>query len=76
MTLAKIADDVRENGPTSAVETGARLGMSRVAARRYLEHLAKEGRVARSPRHGTRGRPESVYTWCGAPDAASADGLD
>lgn len=73
-TLVKIADDVRENGPTSAVETGARLGMSRVAARRYLEHLVAESRVARSPRYGTRGRPESVYAWRGA--SGSAAGLE
>lgn len=72
-TLARVADDVRENGPASAVETGARLGMSRVAARRYLEHLAAEGRVARSPRYGSRGRPESVYAWRGAPGPASGD---
>jgi response regulator of citrate/malate metabolism len=37
--------------------------MSRVAARRYLEHLAEEGRVLRSPRYGTPGRPETEYRW-------------
>ena len=37
--------------------------MSRVAARRYLEHLADAGRVERSPRYGTPGRPETEYVW-------------
>jgi len=62
-TLALIADDVRVHGPVSAAETAARLGMSRVSARRYLEHLVSEERVLRAPRYGTRGRPESEYTW-------------
>ena len=39
--------------------------MSRVAARRYLEHLADDGRVDRSPRYGTPGRPETEYIWLG-----------
>jgi len=40
---------------------GARMGASRVTARRYLEHLAGTGRVARSPRYGSPGRPEVEY---------------
>ena len=62
-TLVLISDDVRRNGPVSAGEAAQRLGMSRVAVRRYLEHLAAEGRVIRSPRYGTGGRPESEYRW-------------
>ncbi|WP_426324671.1 response regulator [Microbacterium sp. E-13] len=62
-TLARISDEVRERGPISAAEAAERLGMSRVAARRYLEHLATEGRVHRTARYGTRGRPESEYAW-------------
>lgn len=62
-TLAKVMADVRTHGPVSAVESAARLGMSRVAARRYLEHLAQAGRVIRSPRYGAPGRPESEYAW-------------
>jgi response regulator of citrate/malate metabolism len=45
----------------SAAEVGARMGASRVTARRYLEHLAESGRVARSPRYGGPGRPEVEY---------------
>jgi response regulator of citrate/malate metabolism len=62
-TLERVTAGVREHGPLSATETAALLGMSRVAARRYLEHLAEEGRVLRSPRYGTPGRPETEYRW-------------
>ncbi|MDN3495565.1 response regulator [Planococcus sp. APC 4015] len=62
-TLERVTAAVRERGPLSAQETAASLGMSRVAARRYLEHLADDGRVQRSPRYGTPGRPESEYRW-------------
>lgn len=47
----------------SATEAGAATGVSRVTARRYLEHLADEGRVTRSPRYGGTGRPEVGYVW-------------
>jgi response regulator of citrate/malate metabolism len=45
----------------SAAEVAARIGASRVTARRYLEHLADAGRVIRSPRYGGPGRPEVAY---------------
>lgn len=47
----------------SASELGDAIGVSRVTARRYLEHLADEGRVTRSPRYGGTGRPEVGYVW-------------
>ncbi|MBF4561875.1 response regulator [Microbacterium sp. VKM Ac-2870] len=62
-SLARVSDAVRSRGPLSATETADALGMSRVAARRYLEHLAEAGRVERAPRYGTRGRPETEYRW-------------
>lgn len=62
-TLVRISNEVRERGPVSAAEAAERLGMSRVAARRYLEHLVTEGRARRAARYGTRGRPESEYAW-------------
>ena len=49
----------------SAAEAGAEIGVSRVTARRYLEHLADEGRVTRQPRYGGAGRPEVGYVWTG-----------
>lgn len=64
-TLERVTADIRAHGPVSAAETADRLGMSRVAARRYLEHLVAAGRVIRSPRYGTPGRPESEYLWNG-----------
>lgn len=45
----------------SAAEVAARMGASRVTARRYLEHLAETGQVVRSPRYGGPGRPEVEY---------------
>lgn len=45
----------------SATEVGQVLGMSRVTARRYLEHLAESRAVIKQPRIGTRGRPEFEY---------------
>ncbi len=47
----------------SATEVAERIGASRVTARRYLEHLADEGLVERSPRYGGSGRPEVAYLW-------------
>lgn len=47
--------------PHSASELAAKIGASRVTARRYLEHLAEIGTVARSTRYGKTGRPEVEY---------------
>lgn len=54
-------------GDLSAVETAARVGISRVSARRYLEHLAATGQVTQRPRYGSAGRPEHRYAWGAAP---------
>lgn len=62
-TLDLVSADVRAHGPASATEAAERLRMSRVAARRYLEHLVESGRVERAPRHGKVGRPETEYRW-------------
>jgi response regulator of citrate/malate metabolism len=53
----------RAEEPMSATEVAAAIGASRVTARRYLEHLADEGTVARSQRYGGAGRPEVAYRW-------------
>ncbi|MCU1542708.1 MAG: response regulator [Microbacteriaceae bacterium] len=52
----------------SAAEVAATLELSRVTARRYLEHLVSDGLVARAPRYGTPGRPELEYRWREASD--------
>ena len=50
-------------GGVSAAELAEVLHLSRVTARRYLEHLVDLGTVAREPRYGTPGRPELEYRW-------------
>lgn len=49
--------------PRSASELGSELELSRVTARRYLEHLSDIGLAARSQRYGSPGRPEVAYAW-------------
>ncbi|TPQ15481.1 response regulator [Streptomyces sporangiiformans] len=50
-------------GSLSAAECAARLGVSRVSARRYLEHFSDIGRAEVSLRYGHAGRPERRYSW-------------
>ncbi|MFI8527925.1 response regulator [Promicromonospora sukumoe] len=45
----------------SAAEVAEVVGMSRVSARRYLEHLVAEGYAQVAPRYGATGRPENRY---------------
>lgn len=62
-TLERVRAAVRDApaGAVSAAELGAALDLSRVTARRYLEHLADTGVVERAGRYGTPGRPEVEY---------------
>lgn len=46
-----------------ADEIGRAAGVSRVTARRYLEHLVGNGTAERSPQYGGVGRPEMTYRW-------------
>jgi response regulator of citrate/malate metabolism len=63
-TLHHVRDAVRESGaPLTASEVAGRCGLSRVTARRYLEHLVVEGVVTLSMRYGGTGRPEHLYAW-------------
>jgi response regulator of citrate/malate metabolism len=63
-TLEGVRDAVRASGePLTASEVAGRCGLSRVTARRYLEHLAVEGVVTLSMRYGGTGRPEHLYSW-------------
>ncbi len=65
-TYAGIAEHVRKYArPTSATEVGLACGVSRVTARRYLEHLADVGLCVRTNRPGGIGRPEIDYAWSG-----------
>ncbi|MCW5254761.1 response regulator [Streptomyces sp. SHP 1-2] len=47
----------------TATGLGEAAGISRITARRYLEHLVTTGRASRSPQYGHVGRPELVYRW-------------
>jgi response regulator of citrate/malate metabolism len=63
-TLDAVSNHLRASDrPLSAVEVAGPLHLSRVTARRYLEHLAETGRVRKAPRYGTPGRPELEYSW-------------
>ena len=52
-----------EDEDLSAAETASLLGISRVSARRYLEHLTDTGKLEVSLRYGEVGRPERRYAW-------------
>ena len=55
---------VREaDRPLSASDVAEALGISRVTARRYLEHLVDVGSAERAARYGGAGRPEHLYAW-------------
>jgi response regulator of citrate/malate metabolism len=60
-TLDAVLAVLRAAPGLSATEVSTRTGTSRVTARRYLEHLVSTGRVSRSSRYGTPGRPEVEY---------------
>ncbi|NED15654.1 response regulator [Streptomyces sp. SID9124] len=47
----------------TAAAAGQELGISRITARRYLEHLVGVGLAVRSPQYGQVGRPELHYRW-------------
>lgn len=63
-TLTAIGEALRAtDAALSATEVSEVLDLSRVTARRYLEHLAETNQASKAPRHGTRGRPEYEYRW-------------
>jgi response regulator of citrate/malate metabolism len=52
-------------GTLSATECAEQAGLSRVSARRYLEHFCSTGQAEVRLRYGTTGRPERRYRWAG-----------
>lgn len=63
-TARLVADDLqRRDEPATAAEIGEALGMSRVSARRYLEHFLDQGEVEVKPKYGDAGRPQNLYRW-------------
>ncbi|WP_282852525.1 response regulator [Gulosibacter sediminis] len=65
-SLEAVLAVVRARAQVTAAEAAEVAGMSRVTARRYLEHLAELGSVERVAHYGTGGRPRSEYRWRGA----------
>jgi response regulator of citrate/malate metabolism len=62
-TLNAVVSALRESAAgLSAVGAAGAVGISRVTARRYLEHLADTGVALRRPQYGQVGRPELVYS--------------
>ncbi|GAA1387427.1 response regulator [Kitasatospora putterlickiae] len=65
-TLDAVAGVLREaRTGLSAGAAGTAAGVSRITARRYLEHLVDSGLASREPRYGAVGRPELCYRWTG-----------
>lgn len=62
-TLHTVTHALQREGACTAREIAATLGLSRVGARRYLEHLHSTGRAARHSRYGATGRPQMEYRW-------------
>ena len=49
----------------AGIEVAEAVGLSRVSARRYLEHLVTTGHADVRLRYGSTGRPERRYRWVG-----------
>jgi two-component system CitB family response regulator len=67
VTMESVVARLRElTEPCSATSLGEDVGLSRVSARRYLDHLVKIGVVRVELRYGDVGRPEHLYRWARA----------
>lgn len=53
------------DGDLAASECGEELGLSRVVARKYLEHFVRVGKAVVTLRYGQTGRPQRRYSWVG-----------
>ncbi|MEU9759632.1 response regulator [Streptomyces sp. NPDC047985] len=62
-TLEAVTRVLRASDGVTAAAAGTELGISRITARRYLEHLVTTGRAVRRPQYGQVGRPELHYRW-------------
>ena len=61
-TATLVAEVLRSTEDVSAAECAARTDISRVSARRYLEHFVSTGQADVRLKYGT-GRPERRYYW-------------
>ncbi|MET9875371.1 response regulator [Actinacidiphila glaucinigra] len=63
-TLEAVTAALREAAEGLSANAAAQaVGVSRITARRYLEHLVETGRAVRAPQYGQVGRPELTYRW-------------
>jgi response regulator of citrate/malate metabolism len=62
-TLELVVRTLKDAGTQSAVEVADRAGLSRVTARRYLEHLVSSDQAELELKYGGGGRPEHRYRW-------------
>jgi response regulator of citrate/malate metabolism len=63
-TAALVEEQLRTFQQTlSASECAERVGISRVSARRYLEHFVTTGAATVGLKYGSTGRPERLYQW-------------
>jgi response regulator of citrate/malate metabolism len=63
-TLELVSRTLKDAGELGAAEVAEQAGLSRVTARRYLEHLVEQHAAALELRYGG-GRPEHRYRWAG-----------
>jgi response regulator of citrate/malate metabolism len=61
VTAELVLSSLRERGEQSAAECADALGLSRVTARRYLEHFVGTGTAKVRLNYGGTGRPEHLY---------------
>ncbi|ACO46494.1 response regulator [Deinococcus deserti] len=70
-TLERVAQALADTGQAvSAEEIGDRVGLSRVTAWRYLEHLVRAGQAQLDHQYGQAGRPAKLYRHCPLPPEA------
>ncbi|KAF4409266.1 MULTISPECIES: response regulator [Streptomyces] len=64
-TLESVTRALRDSGEAglTAQAAGEAVGISRITARRYLEHLVDARQAERRPQYGHVGRPELCYRW-------------
>lgn len=65
-TAGLVEQAARQAGEISASETAEAVGLSRVTARRYLEHFVDTGAAEVRLRYGGTGRPERRYRFTSA----------
>jgi response regulator of citrate/malate metabolism len=64
-TLEAVTGALRTAGAAglTAAAAAETVGVNRITARRYLEHLVSSGQAERRPQYGQVGRPEFCYRW-------------